>query len=309
MPLHAYSLFGLHLHSTIELPELHAVAPLAVSDVVISRGAVDIASGLSQLPQPVDDGFAIRVDDIATYAIRSGSSIMVDAAAGAAPRNVRLYLLGSAMGMLLHQRGILPLHANAVEIDGRAFVFMGASGAGKSTLAAWFNDRGHRVIADDVCALTFDQRGRPVTCPGLPRLRLWSEALTATGRLAKNFSRSYFGTDEWEKYDVPLSKQCIPSPTLLVGGIYWLERGAVTEVRRLTGIDALDALFSNTYRGSYLALAGHPTLHLQACAQLARDVPMFTASRRWGYDYFELEGALLAKHARALAVENRRGNG
>ena len=41
-------------------------------------------------------------------------------APGASSRNVRVFLLGSAFGALLHQRGLLPLHANAVEVDGRA---------------------------------------------------------------------------------------------------------------------------------------------------------------------------------------------
>ena len=60
------------------------------------------------------------------------------------------------MGAALHQRGILPLHANAVEIDHRAVAFMGASGAGKSTLAAWFHDQGYPILADDVCVIRAD---------------------------------------------------------------------------------------------------------------------------------------------------------
>ena len=69
MRLHAYSLFGLHLHSEIELPELHSVSPLAAADVVISRGAIDMPKAQNQLPQPINDGLAIRVDEVATYAI------------------------------------------------------------------------------------------------------------------------------------------------------------------------------------------------------------------------------------------------
>ena len=138
------------------------------------------------------------------YAVLEGRRIIVDPADGADPRNVRLYLLGSAMGLLLHQRGVLPLHANAVEIDGQAFAFMGPSGAGKSTLAAWFHDQGLRVVADDVCAVHFDAQLRPWVSQGLPRLRLWKSALEATGRSDGHFQRSYAGDEQWDKFDVPL---------------------------------------------------------------------------------------------------------
>ena len=84
------------------------------------------------------------------------AEIVAEPRQGVPDSNVRLFLLGSAMGALLHQRGLLPLHTNAVEVGGRAFAFMGKSGAGKSTLAAWFHDRGFRIVADDVCVVGFD---------------------------------------------------------------------------------------------------------------------------------------------------------
>ena len=79
--------------------------------------------------------------------------------------------------MILHQRSLLPLHANAMVVEGRAIGFMGHPGAGKSTLAAWFHDRGFDVLADDVCVVTPGPDGRPLAHPGIPRLRLWREAL------------------------------------------------------------------------------------------------------------------------------------
>ena len=97
-------------------------------------------------------GFEDNLDDAFKYLRKLSADNVPDA-------NIRLYLLGSAMGVLLHQRGLLPLHANAVEIDGKAFAFMGASGSGKSTLAAWFHDHGYRIIADDVCAVRFETEG------------------------------------------------------------------------------------------------------------------------------------------------------
>jgi hypothetical protein len=47
-------------------------------------------------------------------------------------------------------RGAVPMHASAVEIDGRAFLIAGRSGAGKSSLAAGVVALGARFVADDL---------------------------------------------------------------------------------------------------------------------------------------------------------------
>ena len=162
-----YKVYGLSVRSELELPELHDDERPGDADVDIRVGTVPFAGGEGLSLGP--DGAVLRINGIATYLMRAGREIIVHSSPGAADRNVRLYLLGSAMGILLHQKGLLPLHANAIEIDGRAAAFMGETGAGKSTLAAWLHDAGHRVIADDVCVLRFDEeRGRVGVQPGMP---------------------------------------------------------------------------------------------------------------------------------------------
>jgi hypothetical protein len=166
---YSYRLFGFRLASDLEFPELPTAEGPGRADAEIRVGRLPPASAGGSLPVPTAEGAQFSIPDVARYAVLDGRRITVDPADGADPKNVRLYLLGSAMGLLLHQRGVLPLHANAVEIEGRAFAFMGPSGAGKSTLAAWFHDQGYRVVADDVCAVQFDGRSRPTVSQGLPR--------------------------------------------------------------------------------------------------------------------------------------------
>ncbi len=48
------------------------------------------------------------------------------------------------------------LHASAVEMAGKTFVFVGPCGAGKSTLAAYLVSQGAQLIADDLVALHSD---------------------------------------------------------------------------------------------------------------------------------------------------------
>ena len=198
-----YRVFGLKIRSELPLPELFSAGDAAAPDILIRSGSVP-AAGEPGL-KAEGDSLVLTIQDVARYRVNGGREIIVDAEPGVPEGNLRLFLLGSAFGALLHQRQLLPLHANAVEVEGKAVAFMGESGAGKSTLAAWFHDRGHRVVADDVCVVRFDEQGRALAQPGLPRLRLWDEAMEATGRNAADFARSYSGDETFNKFDVPIA--------------------------------------------------------------------------------------------------------
>lgn len=295
---HEYAVFGLKVRSELELPELFANADGDDADVCISLGkaggAADAAPGIHS------DGNALVlvVADVARFRIASGASIVVEPLPGVPERNVRLFLLGSAFGALLHQRGLLPLHANAVEVDGKAVAFMGESGAGKSTLAAWFHDAGYRVLADDVCVIRFDEQGRPAACPGLPRLRLWAEALKATGRDAEGFQRSYVGETVYDKYDVPLPGHA--QAPLPLAAFYVLGRGDRLSFERLEGSAAADVLFAHTYRGAFVAQAGSQVDHWSSCVDLLRSTPLFLVRRVWGLDAVDDGARALLGHASRL---------
>ena len=294
-----YRLFGLDLRSEIDLAGLAPPAESEAPDVEIGFGPVSAGEstpGYSASPQ----GTLLTVSKVGRYLIREGRQIVIDPAPGASERNLRLFLLGSAIGALLHQRGLLPLHANAIDLGGRAVAFSGHSGAGKSTIAAWFHDRGYSILADDVCVIGFDEGGRALAYPGIPRLRLWREALEASGRDAGAYDRSF---DDVDKYDVPTGGRASLEP-LPLAAIYLLrkadEAGAGDAViDRLTGIDAVDTLMSNTYRGGYLKTIGRTGEHLAACVRVARAVPLYGAERLWGFERFDEQAQRLHDHATA----------
>lgn len=73
--------------------------------------------------------------------------------------------------LLAAWRGLVPLHAGAVAVDGRAVLVAGPAGAGKSTLTAGLVDHGARFIADDLVVLSV-AAGRITVAPGRPTIRL-----------------------------------------------------------------------------------------------------------------------------------------
>ena len=229
----------------------------------------------------LDGGGLLVVENIGRFFARGGGELLVEPAAGAPPRNLRLFLLGSAMGMLLHQRGLLPLHANAVVIGGRAVAFTGPSGAGKSTLAAWFRDFGYELLCDDVCVIAQDEAGAAVVYPGLPRLRLWRDALERSGRAAADFQRSYEEEGgDLEKYDVPAAAARRAERGYPLGGIVLLERGDEARLEPLSAAQGLATIFGNLYRGEFLSGSQHEDAW-RACLRVAVQVPVSRWSRPW----------------------------
>jgi hypothetical protein len=300
---HDYALFGLRVRSELELPELHPAIGKGAADVVIrlgQSGASDDERGL----QAANGALLFVTPDVAAYRISNGDEIIVEPKAGAPERNVRLYLLGSAFGALLHQRGLLPLHANAIEIGERAFAFMGASGEGKSTLAAWFHDRGFQIIADDVCVVSFDEKDRAYAVPGLPRLRLWQDALEATGRESGDYERSYANDESWNKFDVPVRQTADVNGTTEIGGLYVLGRSEEFSIRRLSGVEAAEAVFANTYRGRYISAAKNEHSHWQSCVRLVQTAPIHQLCRPRDLARVDSDCERILEHAREITVES-----
>ena len=291
---HDYSVFGLKLRSAIELPELPGSDGSVAPDVIVSIGQVQ-ANGLPAGIHRQGDTIILIVESVGRFLITGGREILIDADALVPPKNVRLYLLGSAFGILLHQRGMLPLHANAIDIGGKAYAFMGESGAGKSTLAAWFHDQGHRVLADDVCVVSFDpDDGRAIVYPGLSRLRLWQDALEESGRDAGQYERSY-EHDTPDKFDVPVSADGRNS-RIELGGIYLLERSDCVSIRALDGVAGAEAIWANTYRGNMVAMLRSEKAHMGKALDLLNKVPMFVLARPLDHGLKSEVGQMILDH-------------
>jgi len=295
-----YSCFDSRLGSQIGLPELIAADDDDVRPIVDVRiGRVpsclpdggEVAGGL----QVAGDTALLTVPQTARYLIREGGEIVVDPIPGGSERNVRLFLLGSGLGILCHQRGLLPLHANAIVAGDCAYAFAGHSGAGKSTLAAYFARAGYPVLCDDVCVTNPDAAGGPVAWPGLPRLKLWGDASAAFGHDKGALERAIEGMD---KYHVPLSKPPEARPVPF-RRLYLLERTEGAEdggIVRLRGRDAMEAIMAQTYRGTYLHPMGLSARHFLQCSALASRIEVYAARRSWGYDVFEREAERLTRH-------------
>ena len=119
-----YKVFGLHITSDILLPELLAEndkhAPAEASIIIGKTPAhIDGATEQAQRYQLANNHFLFQIPGVGSYYVTHGNRIVVEPAEQAKEVFVRLFLLGTAFGALLMQRGILPIHGSAVVFGGR----------------------------------------------------------------------------------------------------------------------------------------------------------------------------------------------
>lgn len=274
-----YRAFGLNIASAVELPELGAAShPAEVSDVEIESGQVAgrFENGAVEFEQ---GRFRLCIPKVGRFEVTDGRKIVVDPSDGQLSSQVRAYLLGSALGALFHQRGVLCLHASVVALGDSAIALIGHSGAGKSTLALALVDAGYSFLCDDLCTVEFNVDGVPVTWPGLRRTKQWSTSLAATGRLSTGLEAVEANA---EKYHLPVERTAPDQPHALraVLVLTRCEYGG-SRLVKLTGMSAVAPLISNTFRGSMIAGGGDPEGHFQACVDLARRCSILELRRGW----------------------------
>lgn len=121
-------------------------------------------------------GSLLRLPRLADFWINAqGTSVEAWPAPGLDHEACHQLYLNNVMPMALSRQGKLVLHASAVEVEGRALVFVGVSGRGKSTLATAFARRGYPLIVDDGLVVEFVE-GKPMAMPGDRSVRLWRDS-------------------------------------------------------------------------------------------------------------------------------------
>ncbi|WP_439814692.1 hypothetical protein [Zavarzinia sp. CC-PAN008] len=289
-----YRCFGLVIQADLELPEIAEAAEHsdAAADVTVSLAPA--APCASVRFAPAGRGAAFALEGLGHFLITRGA-IVVTPVPGVSWRNLRLHLLGSALGALCYLRGLLPLHANAIVAAGQAIAFAGPSGAGKSTLAAHFQRSGYPILCDDVCVISFDADGRPWAWPGLPRIKLWADAALSLGHDPATLEPVH---DSLAKYQLPLQVAVKGGPHPL-RRIYILDRaetGAAPGQHRLSGREAFSTLFAQCYRNQFVAPLGLQQALFRQVTGALRHMDMYRAQRAWGFDVLEHEARRIGDH-------------
>lgn len=272
-----YTAYNLTIDSELPLPELATVDSHSHADVSIRVSKVPLraTSEATQLGPYLwwgSAGLYLHVPRVARFLIVSGDTILVDAEAGVDEDSVRVFLLGSAIGALLHQRGLLVLHGNAIRMGNGCMVCIGQSGAGKSTLAAGFALRGHEILADDVVAVD----GASRVLPGYPRIKLWQDA---ADHLTIDTGPLHRIRPALQKFHFPVRPASADS--LPIRWIYLLDsdEGDCLRFESIHGLDRFRPLHDNTYRLRFLSGVEMKSDHLRLCGKVVNSVHLVRITR------------------------------
>jgi len=293
---HKYSAFGLTILSEVVLPELSPAVQETV-DVEIVYGSLGAAYRM-----PCDESacgvfspqaFLLRIASVADYYVTNGTSVVVQPWSND-PGEVRVYLLGLVMGVIMQQRGIMALHGSAVVVNGQAVIFAGSSGAGKSTMAAALRNKGHLLLADDVAVITFSKARLPWVQSGFPQQKLMFDSAAQVGIEAAALA---LVSQSWDKYAVPVTAGFEARPMPLKA-IYQLTAQAEAELSLapLTGFNKIAAIITNTYCYNLLEKVGLKLAHFNMCAGFLKEIPVFRLTRPLGQRSLQDQVRLWEKH-------------
>jgi hypothetical protein len=282
-----YSAFGLRLESQdLALHELPKVQPDGFgqweelpADVTIKEDDPDQWPKLSRWSKEEPwlrihpSELQLEIEDVGFFRIFDRNRIAWSRwSPNVSDQDIRSYLLGSALGALLIQRGMLVMHGNALTKYGQAIVCVGDSGAGKSTLAYALMQLGWELLADDLVAITPDG----IVLPGVQRIKLWKDAAEAFGLDPSKLTPVQKGLDKFQlsgdsirtaQSGAPL-KVCYALPR--DGPAYRLDHESIKAGPVGSDRAVMASLLANVYRPHFVAGLGMEGGNFLAIATLIR---------------------------------------
>jgi len=288
-------LYGLGVRSNIPLGALASLPEADRVDVQIelcnqaTSVADEPARDIYVSEERHEDGRpTVHAQRLASGGVRiaysDGTVVAIDAAArcirastpeGQIPDDTAAYLLGPVMGAVLRMRGVVCLHASAVEVEGRAVAFVGPACAGKSTTAAALAGSGFPVITDDVLAIDEDDDGFSVRT-GYARVRLWGDSVEGLFGRADALPRISPG---WDKHylDVSPPRSAFDTRRRPLACVFVLAPGPTAsgrpEVHEASPTQPLLELVANSYSTHYQDRDGRGK-ELAFLASLCQRVPV-----------------------------------
>lgn len=273
--LYNYIAFGLNFCSEFEIPEL--ISANNTPDIYIKLGKapkeISYQNNQGVRYQSNKTEFLLQVDHVARFYVKNGNEIIIDTEKNQVDKEIRLFLLGSALGALFIQRGLLPIHGSAIKIGNRATIFSGSSGVGKSSIASFFLQKGVQVLTDDICLI--DQNLE--LNPGFPKMKLWLDVLENLKLDTASLSQV---RDDMQKYHLPLESQFYTKsikPERLI--IIQTKNATSFEIEELYGIKKFNAIKNNTYRYRFVDGLEKRQEHFNILNKLLPEIKVYRVSR------------------------------
>jgi hypothetical protein len=269
-----YKAFGLVIESALHLPELSPGPEHQPPDVEIYLGQAPSklstpATGDGVLYNVSYDEYRLSIKDIGTYYAYMGRKIIIERCKHTEDQSLRLFLLGSVFGVVLHQRQCGVLHGSAIATPNGAVLFLGSTGAGKSAVAAAFRHRGYKIITDEIAAIEVNGSNRVLIQPAYPLQTLWEDTVLGIG---ENPAKYVPVRPKLAKYRIPVHDK-FHGESININRVYVLSHGnrsPETILVPITGLDKVSALYTHIYLPLLHKQLGHQRTSAKSIFELAQ---------------------------------------
>lgn len=267
------------------MPEWPQAAPGVQVDVTVRLAELPPVAGDLQFVGPLRQvgptEARFGLPNVGRMSVRHGQEVLIDRHPSADDSLVRLMLVGTAAALILHQRGVLPLHASGIQTPAGAVLFMGHSGAGKSTLLNAFVRRGYRMVSEDLAAVRLNDQGHPWVSPGVQVTKLWADSAAALGQNTDGLRRV---RPELEKFIVPVPSAQLAQGQLPVLAVYALSTHQQSDllIEERQDVRKFNALLDHTWQKLVVKRMGLHTHHFKLAASVVNKVPIVRVCRPEG---------------------------
>lgn len=280
MKQYPYNYFtnGLYIASEIKFPELMEKEGTPSVFIYYGKTPENLENpGFKRVFQQANqEEYLIDIKHAARYWLKNKNEVVVEPYENVQDDAVRIYILSSIMGVLLHKHELLPIHSCCIKVKDYAVLIAGDSGAGKSTISLGLYKKGYEILNDDITTIFFNDQNQPFVYPGYVHLKLWSESLEKYGYETTDFRQI---RNEIEKFSFPINRSNNLESLPLKAVFILNPAGNNLNHESIVGLKAFEALNKNTFRRNLMKAIGKESSHFKLSSTLASKIKVFRVNR------------------------------